>query len=204
MQPEEVFAPLDLALTGTGGALGLLLWLLPLVLLAAAAGLFLYGAGRGANAADLLPACIGLLLAWAAGGYGAVQTEAALTGAWHLAEKVPPDPFVSEFLPPVLAAGAAWLAVCAVMAWISARRGGGGWRMLPGWAAVYLLPALADLARMRCGVRLLERPPLGILCGWVGAYTPVPALLAGIAAALLCAWQAARRPGRKLEVHPQG
>ena len=75
------------------------------------------------------------------------------------------------------------------MAWISARRGGGGWRMLPGWAAVYLLPALADLARMRCGVRLLERPPLGILCGWVGAYTPVPALLAGIAAALLCAWQ---------------
>ena len=204
MQPEEVFAPLDLALTGTGGALGLLLWLLPLVLLAAAAGLFLYGAGRGANAADLLPACIGLLLAWAAGGYGAMQTEAALTGAWHLAEKVPPDPFVSEFLPPVLAAGAAWLAVCAVMAWISARRGGGGWRMLPGWAAVYLLPALADLARMRCGVRLLERPPLGILCGWVGAYTPVPALLAGIAAALLCAWQAARRPGRKPEVQPQG
>ena len=96
---------MDLALTGTGGALGLLLWLLPLVLLAAAAGLFLYGAGRGANAADLLPACIGLLLAWAAGGYGAVQTEAALTGAWHLAEKVPPDPFVSEFLPPVLARG---------------------------------------------------------------------------------------------------
>ena len=204
LDPEEVFAPLDLALTGTGGALGLLLWLLPLVLLAAAAGLFLYGAGRGANAADLLPACIGLLLAWAAGGYGAAQTEAALTGAWHPAEKVPPDPFVSEFLPSVLAAGAAWLAVCAVMAWISARRGGGGWRMLPGWAAVYLLPALADLARMRCGVRLLERPPLGILCSWVGAYTPVPALLAGIAAALLCAWQAARRPGRKPEVHPQG
>ena len=76
--------------------------------------------------------------------------------------------------------------------------------MLPGWAAVYLLPALADLARMRCGVRLLERPPLGILCGWVGAYTPVPALLAGIAAALLCAWQAARRPGRKPEVAAAG
>lgn len=182
-------------LTGLSAALPAAVLLLPLAMLAAAAALYLYAAGRQARPGWLLPALPGLLLAQGACLYGSGQAAAALPDGWYAAEALPADPVTAVYLPPVLASGGVWLAVClALAAWQARRHGRAAWRMLPAWALLFLLPAAADLAALRACVRLCTDGPADGYMAYRAVYTALPLLLASCAALLACGWAAAHQP----------
>ena len=182
-------------LTGLSAALPAAVLLLPLAMMAAAAALYLYAAGRQARPGRLLPALPGLLLAQGACLYGSGQAATALPDGWYAAEALPADPVAAVYLPPVLAAGGVWLAVClALAAWTARRHGRAAWRMLPAWALLFLLPAAADFAALRAGVRLCTDGPADGYMAYRAVYTALPLLLASCAALLACGWAAARQP----------
>lgn len=182
-------------LTGLAAALPAAVLLLPLAMLAAAAALYLYAAGRQARPGRLLPALPGLLLAQGACLYGSGQAAAALPDGWYAAEALPADQVAAVYLPPVLAAGGVWLAVClALAAWQARRHGRAAWRMLPVWALLFLLPAAADFAALRAGVRLCTDGPADGYMAYRAVYTALPLLLASCAALLACGWAAAHQP----------
>ena len=66
--------------------------------------------------------------------------------------------------------------------------------MLPAWALLFLLPAAADFAALRAGVRLCTDGPADGYMAYRAVYTALPLLLASCAALLACGWAAARQP----------